>query len=58
MKVKLLTSVSSAEGSWANGIRDLPDSLAVEMLEAGFAEPVDGNDTAKAEKPKAARSKA
>jgi len=55
MKVKLLTSVSSAAGSWATGVRDLPDDLAEEMLAAGLAEPVDGNDAAKAKKPRAAK---
>jgi len=57
MKVKLLTAVSCVAGSWSNGIRDLPDTLAREMLDAGLAEPVDGNDAAKVEKPKPARSK-
>jgi hypothetical protein len=38
MRVKLKTSVSGPAGSWSPGIRDLPDELADEMLEAGFAE--------------------
>jgi hypothetical protein len=38
MRVKLKTSVSGPAGSWAPGIRDLPDELADEMLEAGYAE--------------------
>jgi hypothetical protein len=37
MKVYLFTSVASAEGSWANGIRDLPKALAQELLAGKLA---------------------
>jgi len=55
MKVKLLTSVSSAEGSWATGVRDIPDELAEELLAAGLAEPAAGDDAAKVKKPRAVK---
>ena len=37
MKVRLLTAVASAEGSWGTGIRDLPDKLAKELIAGGLA---------------------
>jgi len=38
MIVKLKTSVSGPYGSFSPGIRDLPEDLAYEMIDAGFAE--------------------
>lgn len=37
MKVRLFTDVATAQGSWATGIRDLPDSLASELIAARLA---------------------
>lgn len=40
MLVKLKTPIATANGSWGPGLRDLPDTIAAEMLAAGFAEKV------------------
>jgi hypothetical protein len=37
MKVRLFTSVSSAQGSWGPGFRDLPDKLAGELIAGKLA---------------------
>lgn len=55
MLVKLFTAVSSRDGSWGAGRRDLPDTLAAEMIAAGFAEPIEAKQAPAEPAPKPPR---
>ncbi len=46
MKVKLHTSISGAFGSFSPGEKELPDVLALEMIHAGHADPLDAGEPA------------
>jgi len=56
--VKLKSAVSGLDGSWGPGLRDLPDTLAAELVAGGLAEKVEPAQPVTAEpKPKKARRK-
>lgn len=49
MLVRTFTIMSGPAGTWQPGVHDLPDEVAMAMLESGYAEQVEPEPTVEAE---------